>query len=367
MDPKVRFQNRQFNQKLQQARTFKRTARPIPESELKKFLTGVGLGTIFRQILAILILGGAIYLVYIPNFLTWQTIRIDGMSQADEQQTRDAITQAIKDAKFYNPQHNLLFVSKKRLQEVITKIPAVSQINSIHRDFKTHTITISITSKYERFLLRTNDNVLDVYNDGRVKGVAGVDRNYWPAVQNSQMIKLELAGKISNPNNNQILTINSVQYLNDLQKELIGIKGSPLAYIQIPLPEFRQPASPADVIKSEIETKPSTATATANTGLSEPDKSHPEAQLATTTTENTVEVQSPLNTEELDIVLQKGASASQSFRVIIDTKENAHDVVQRLNLLLSQTAPDRYSQLSYIDLRLSNRAFVCLVNTPCSK
>ncbi|HEX3099924.1 MAG TPA: hypothetical protein VHQ41_03040, partial [Patescibacteria group bacterium] len=51
IDPKIRFQNRQFNQKLHEARTFKRTARPVPEGAIERFLRKIGLGSRWLQIL----------------------------------------------------------------------------------------------------------------------------------------------------------------------------------------------------------------------------------------------------------------------------------------------------------------------------
>ncbi|HEX3095887.1 MAG TPA: hypothetical protein VHQ20_02085 [Patescibacteria group bacterium] len=375
VDPKIRFQNRQFNQKLQQARTFKRTARPIPEGSFSRFLKSIGLGTIFRQILAILIVGALVYIVYIPNFLTWKTIKIEGMTDADRVATEDAINASINSAHFYNPQHNLLFVSKKRLNEAISKIPAVNQINSIHRDFKNKTIVISITSKYERFLVRSSDSVYDVYNDGATKGVAGISSDYWPSVQNVGMVKIQVDGKITNPENKVFISPDSAKYINQLQGELRGIVGSSLAYIKIPLPEFKQPVAPDQTTTQETTAQPasepqtnSNSNANLNTNspaenqITSPDLAQPVLEPVKAS-----EVQIPLNTDEIEIIMQKGADPNRTFRVIIDTKESAHDVVQRLNLLLSQTAPDRYNLLNYIDMRIQTRAFECLAGAPCNK
>ena len=69
LDPKVRYQHASFTRKLQQARTYQRSNRPVPDSDLEKFLQKVGLGKRINKILAVAILLCLVYLVYIPNFL----------------------------------------------------------------------------------------------------------------------------------------------------------------------------------------------------------------------------------------------------------------------------------------------------------
>ena len=68
----------------------------------------------------------------------------------------------------------------------------------------------------------------------------------------------------------------------------------------------------------------------------------------------TPEISLPISAEELTLVMQKGGDKSRTYNVIIDGKESANDVVQRLNLLLSQTTPERFNNLSYVDLRIKD-------------
>lgn len=371
IDPKIRFQNRQFNQKLHQARTYKRTVRAIPEGGFQRFLTAIGLGSAWKQILALLILGGLIYIVYIPNFLSIQKIIITGMSPDDTTATQNAVEEVIKSAHFFDPQRNLLFLSKSRVSQAVMHVAGVDRVNSIKKDFKNKTVTISITSKYERFLVRDSEKVYDVYNDGTTKGIAGVDRTYWESVQNPGMVKIDLKGKVMNADSKQFLSPETVKYILEAEDQMKGIVGSSLAFVQISLPEVKKPSgefeeSPVPEIENPQPEKVSLDDKM-TTQLEPENDGKPAVDVILPTPEPLIEINLPLKADELEFYLQKGSDSKSLFRVLIDTKENPHDMVQRLNLLLSQTASDRYNLLAYIDLRVKTRAFVCLLGTVCDK
>ena len=358
VDPKVRFQNRQFNQKLYQARTFKRTAKPIPEGSVAKLLNQIGLGSPWRKALAILIIGGAVYLIYIPNFLTWQTLVVEGMSESNREATESKIIESISSAQFYNPQKNLLFVSKNRIEEAALSVGAVDRVERIERNFKNKTITVFVGSKYERYLVRSTDNVFDVYNDGTGKSIAGVSRDQWESLINPSMVKVDVNAKIINLDNREFLNQRTSQYISQLEGELKAVTGSTLHSMKIVLPEFKQPlppVEPAENEEPEIDDTPEEI-------IEEKPESPTQAPA-----EQIIETSLPLNADELELVFVKGNNPHRTFRVIIDTNEPTRDIVHRLNLLLSQTESDRYDKLSYIDLRIPTRAFVCLVNSPCTR
>jgi hypothetical protein len=359
LDPKIRFQNRQFNQKLHEARSFKRNVRQVPESEFARFLAAIGLGSIWRQMFVIFAVGGIAYLVYFPNFLTWHTVSVSGLADTEQALAQDAITNSLLSAPFYNPQKNMLFVSKERIAEAAFQSSAVDEIISIKKDFKNKVINIHIKAKHERFLVRTPESVLDVYNDGTIKGQAGIKLDSWPTTFNPQMLKLDVPGKIVDNGAKEFLVSNSVVYLDEISTAVKGITGSTLSHIKIVLPEVRQPAPPEVTEESEdaIVEEDKSSDESENEEVSEPTNdqfpiAYPEVTL-------------PLKADEIELVFQKG-NTQRTFRVIVDANEKPAELVDRLNLLLSQTAPDRYNQLSYIDMRIKIRAFVCLINAPCN-
>lgn len=360
LDPKVRFQNRQFNQKLQQARTFKRTTKPIAEGSVDRFLSRMGLGSRLLQAGLVLLAIGIVYLVYIPNFLSLQSISVEGASDSDRMSIEAVVRDSLGSAPFYNPQRNLFFVSKSRVQEAVLSVAGVGEINQISKNFNNGQLHIVVTSKYEKFLVRTNERVYDVYNDGVLKGEAGVSRAEWDSLENPSMIKINIASTVSPQDTREFLTASTVKYISELQENAQGIVGSTLKYINLSNAELGTSEPPSG--------EPPSAEPEQTETPSQSSDEISESEISTGILEPTLvdlQIRLPISAGQLDLVFQKGTDARRTFRVIVDTKESAHDLVQRLNLLLSQTSPERYGRISYIDLRVKSRAYVCLLNTVC--
>lgn len=369
LDPKVRFQNKQFNQKLNEARTFKRTARPIPEGGFERFLRRVGLGSIWRQIFFALLVLGAVYLVYAPNFLSVQSIKVEGLAESELVKVQTAIQDDLNKVPFYNPQRNLLFLSKARVNKVLSQIPGIDRVENLDKQFKEKTLLVTLRAKHEKFLVRSNDSVFDIYNDGLLKGPAGLNYDAWLSVQNPRMIKVDLGAKISElPQDSkeikQFFSNDTVAYMTEVNEALKGIVGSPLAYFSVRIPQL---VEQQEFIEANLPTTPEeelTPEDVPDEALAETEIDQPLPEVEEVPVSD-IEVSLPINADELNFVFQKGTNSMRTFNVIVDTKENPDQLVQRLNLLLSQTAPDRYNNLFYIDLRIQTRAFVCLLNSPC--
>lgn len=379
IDPKIRFQNRQFNQKLHEARTFKRTAKPIPEGSFDRFLKRIGLGSRWMQALVVLLFLGVVYVVYAPNFLTLQTIRVEGLSDEQRKLAETAIEDSLNKTPFYNPQRNLFFLSKDRVNRAVMSVPGVDLVEKVSKNFGQKTLTVIVKAKHERFLVRSNDQIFDVYNDGTLKGQAGLSRDAWAGVQNPGMAKVDLGANVPSQETRQFFSPESVEYMIRLQEALKGIVGSPLAYFSIRIPQLKEQQDLIDaaaeqqrLLEEEIAAQNSDTADEENatgpeTEIDPAITEEPATETAPTITLPKIDITLPIKADELDILLQKGTNQQRVFKVIVDTKENPEQLVQRLNLLLSQTAPDRYNNLSYIDLRIPSRAYVCLTNSPCTR
>lgn len=365
LDPKVRFQNRQFNQKLQQARTFKRNARPVPEGAFSKFLTRVKLGSAWRQVgLALLVLA-ILYIVYFPNFLTLQSIQIDGVSDSDRANIEASLRDNLAKVPFYNPQRNIIFLSKARINAVLASFPQIYTIDKVDKNFVKKSLHIVVTPKQDRFLVRSKDKAYIVYNDGSIKTELGNDLSVWDTISDQRLIKLDIPASIITKNN-QFLSPDLVTYIFSLVNELKGITGSKLVYLNIPLTsEKKQPISPPvdPLITNEQESTNGNLDSTPV--VQQPDPVDQLVSEENPEESKVVEIHTPIALEELNLYFQKGDQVGKFFKVLIDPTENSKELVQRLNLLLSQTTPERYTNLSYIDLRIKNRAFVCLIGAAC--
>lgn len=359
LDPKVRFQNRQFNQKLQKARTFKRSIRPVAEGRVNQFLNKIGLGSRIIQTGVILLALSILYFVYVPNFLSLQNITVEGVSESEKSALIAVVRNALGESPFYNPQRNLLFLSKSRVQQAVMSDRGIDHVVSINKDYHQKTLHIFVMAKYEKFLVRTNDKVFDIYNDGTLKGEAGLERDSWITTQNPNMIKIDVQASVLVQNNHEFFTPSTVNYITELSTNLQGIIGPTLQFVSL---SNNYTSAPTNIEDSKIDDDSSTQTdneLAKNTSMNEEktETNAPEVLVP--------EMRLPINPSQMDLVFQKGDNPKRTFRVIVDTGENANDLTQRLNLLLSQTTPTRYNEISYIDLRVKNRAYVCLLNTNC--
>ncbi len=378
IDPKIRFQNRQFNQKLHAARTFKRTAKPIPDGSFDRFLRNIGLGSRWMQIFVALIVLGVVYVIYAPNFLSVQAIRIEGLSDEEAARVQSAVEDKLNNTPFYNPQRNLLFLSKDRVAEAALSVAGIDTVEKITKNFGQKTLYVTLRPKHERFLVRTRELVFDVYNDGTLKGQAGLDIAQWSSIVNPGMAKVEVAANVPAQDSRQFFSPDTVKYMIQLQEALKGIVGSPLVYFSMRIPELKEQQDMLEATRKleeeKLQAEESEEEIDAESGEEPSAEGEAESQPVEEVTAEpqpvalpSIDITLPVNADELDVVLQKGTNAKRTFRVIVDTKENPEQLVQRLNLLLSQTAPDRYDQLSYIDLRIQPRAYVCLLNTVCNR
>lgn len=327
-----RFQHRHFTQKLNEARNYKRNARAIPEHPVELFLMRIGLGSRWAQVLAGAIVLGILYLIYIPNFLTVQQVKVQGLSDSNTIIAEGAAKQSLSDAFFLNPQHNLVFLSQERVKQAVAKVPSVYQVTAVKKDFKTKSLLITVSPKYERFLVSDGERVYDVYNDGVFKGQAGISKDGFPTTINPNMLKVVLPKPINPQEHEQFFTADAVKDLETIANGMKDVPNSPLSEF------FAGTISSQEVLNDDG---------------------------STSTVQGDLEL--PISSGEIKAVLEKNNNPQQTFVVMFDGQSDLNDAIARLKLLLSQTTPDRYKNLFYIDMRLSERAYICLVNTSCAK
>ncbi len=357
LDSKVRFQHKQFATKLSSARSYRRQARAVPESSLDRLFAQIGLRSRWSQALAGLALAAILYLLYIPNFLSLQTINIVGLSESQARDLEIAIRDEIGSAPFYNPQRNLVFLNNQLIDYAALRVPSVYEIKMVKKDFANQSIYIEAESKYEKYLVATPEKVYDVYNDGTLKKESGLRRDQWPDLVNPNMIKVLLHQNINAEENRLFFHWDLFDKIIQLSELIKSVEGQELAYVT-----FKEPQ--AEPIKEELKPVVAEEELAAEAPAEEPKVEEPalEPELKPLPS-----LDLPINSSEVHMVFYKNNDRRLTYEVIFDTTRDAADSVNDLKLLLSQTNPDRYNQLAYIDLRLETKAFVCLVNSPCSK
>lgn len=390
IDPRVRFRNKQFNQRLKTARTYKRPIRPPAESAYENFLVSIGLGSKWKRYLLVVVLAGLIYLVYFPNFLSIKKIEILGTDDNGTQIIEKQVEQYFQSTKIWNPQKNLVLLSKSELQQELKGLANVDSVISIKKSFKSQTLTISVLSKYSKFLVSVNDShqVLDIYNDGTYKSVSGVQGTDWLKTKNENMLKVLVEnGSVSNQDlhpGTRFFSVGLQQYLANI---VMALNSSPISssttllFVDIPQSKKTTVSTSGDVESSGEELKEvenSNNDSTASQDKSQNNELHNDAQESTINPEGVkdlvvdiVPAKLPLESGQVELVFQKKPEKSPTsqkdiFRVIVDTQDDAMEVIKQLSLLLSQTSTERYNGLSYIDLRVDGRAYLCLLGSACS-
>lgn len=352
LDPKVRFQHKQFKSKLDSARSYKRTSRAIPESSFDRVMTAIGLPARWSQILVLVLFAGLFYLAYVPNFLSIESIHIQGLSDAQAQDLEASLRRQIADSHFFNPQHNILFFDKDSVDRALADVPSVHFIASLNKDIRGRSLYIEAESKYDRFLLAAPEQVFDVYNDGSLHQQSGVSRIDWDNHLNQSMIKVRLYQNLQFSANQAVFHRDLFAYMNRLIDVLAEVEGQQLAYLT-----FREPALPQPVAVEQPITE----------DLVEEDGQTEEVIEPVVVEPQIPNIQLPFNSSEVHAVFYKNNDLRSTYRVIFDATADAQKSADELRLLLSQTAPDRYDQLFYVDLRIPEKAFLCLENTACAK
>lgn len=229
LDTRVRWQRPNFRRQLQQARSYKRHARTIPQTPWGVFLSSIGLGGWLSRGLILLILILLIYLVYLPNFLFIQSVQISGAAGDDLASVKNTVEHFLN-KKLPWPQNNLLLLSKSKLANyLLTNNKKVLGINSISKDFP-DTLKLIITSRTDKFLLQTPQGTYNLANDGLVTSVAMPDAS---GTLPSGLTIIKLNGDDAVAVNQPALPVEEAKFLNVLLDQVPAITKSPIDHMEL--------------------------------------------------------------------------------------------------------------------------------------
>jgi hypothetical protein len=325
LDPRVRFQHANFTRKLEQARNYKRVSRPRPDSRLQAGLEKVGFAHLLPQLLLAAALILVAYVLYVPNPLFIQKVEIEGLSAEYQSLAQNAVADYQRRQPWYVPVNNFFFFSASAAaQTLANQVPAISKIDSARKSFRGKIIHIAVTQKYERYLVVRPENELVLYNDGTIKGQMPLQEDLLP---HSGMLITVTVNHLTPVNDGQEYFTPPFLALVDQAATLFPQRtGQNLAYFEVKLP-------------------------TEDPNLSD--------QFSDSWKQSGI-------VAVVDKKPESGNSNPKQLRIILEPGLDIAAAADRLKLLLDQTAPDRYRSLYYADLRLPNRAYLCLINTPCA-
>ncbi len=325
LDPRVRFQRAGFTKKLQVARSYKRVARVRSENRVEAGLQKVGLASLIMQLLLAAALIAAAYVLYVPNPLFVKEIKVEGLNNDNRLLAQQAVDEYQHSRPWYVPAANYLFFDPQKMAEAIAaKVPAVSKVIASEKTFRTKSARIVLIEKYERYAVFRPQDELILYNDGTVKKILPKMGEDLP--QSGALVTVSVNHEAPVNVTDQYLDPALLSLVEDTANQFPQATGQNYAYFEAKLPE----GDPQTTQKFTESWKDGTLAAV----------------LVKTTA--------------------AGKASPPRFRVILEPSINISDTSAKLKLLLDQTPPDRYRGLVYVDMRLPTRAYLCLINTPCS-
>ncbi len=344
LDSKTRFQHQTFTKQLKVASSYKRNTKPVPENRFGYILKFVGLNSWWKQLLVAVFLGVMLYLVYMPNFLTLKNIIVSGIDQNGQNQIISDSQKYLNAQLFLKAPKNLLFLSTKNLKNYLAQNKDINQVVNIKKDFSHQSLHIDVEAKYTQFLLYTPQSVFDIYNDGSLRSTAGIKPDQFLTVANTQIIKLYTDGLLPDGENIQIITPEYTQKIVALNKLV-------LEKINLNLLYYKIESLNKKIINNNQETQ-----------------SNDQSANGVVTTDNIQqwEIVTPYKASSIDFILTPDKNSNNGFIVKIDPQLDLSKTIDQLSKLLNQTSSERLHSLSYIDLRVQDKAYLCLKNTVCN-
>lgn len=341
LDPRVKYQQRQFKGKLAKARTYQRPATGSFAAALRKFNWKLVAGVVIA-------LGIAWYISFVPNFLFVRSVVVEGSNNMVSAEVRTQVLHYIEGKYFVFPKKNLLFTSKRDLTSYLTTANAhVWKVTQVRKKWP-HDLIITIVPREPAFLWQSNSQQIIVANDGSVL----------PASESGDVaVLLPVFGQLTVTTN-----AGASVFEDGLLHSLTVIKN-----------DFSRIAVLPRVVRVDLVPVLAEGFAT-NLNLSlqgQPGSAAAQDAAATAT----VPPAAPKTPAVLDVpprelkvrVAADAAKAMPEFTVLLDVDDTNTTTLTRLKELLAGQPTDRLSHLAYVDMRFDSRVYICLTSAPCAK
>jgi cell division septal protein FtsQ len=341
-DKNNRFQKITFTHNLDRARNFKREVNKPPQFAVSKFLAVFGVRSWLSLLTSLVVFVGLCYLLLFPNFLWVKKIEVSGLPKDHEAQVEQFIRDEIsnKKARIFAGQ-NLLFVSSQDLtKKILQQFPDIKTVTKFSKIFPDQ-LKVTVETRNEEYLLiNKKDNYL-LYNDGAVSKIFQDNPKTLPAIpfifyswkDNSYSVG-EYA--ISSQQ------LKSVQQIRTILKNVYNLPVTAVAFGPIVNPEIQPEASTSDI--SIISTSTATSTLAST-------KKYRDAFIS-------------LAPNDIVVYVDRG-SYDSSFYIYFQLGDDLLSKIDRFGDLYNQMEATRKANLSYMDLRFDERAFLCVKNSPC--
>lgn len=332
MDTK-RFNNPQYKSQIRAARNYKRKARIRPEGKLQAVLYHSGLSSWKNRVIAVLILGVLVYLIYFAGFLQVSGIDVSGADQTVTAQIQAEFSSFIRGrVGLIFPEKNILFLSKAKFSAyLLSDNYGVASVNEIKKSPFNH-ISISVSQRLPLYVLEMQPS----------------------QQQQSQQVQQPQAQPASNQNPGQAQAA---------QQTTAPVA---LAYYILNSDSTIGRQISADQIGALIPVKDTAA-----------DNIFPGEKFLNSQQNDFMNyINSNANAKlSLDVASYEipGRASGQlivyfkqGFKVLFNSSVNAQDYLGRMEKIWLQLSPQQQASLVYMDLRFDNNAYACYKGSPCA-
>ncbi len=330
----TRYEHIQFRAKLKQARTHKRVVHSLARQRL---VGAFRLVIRFWKVLllVLLILGLGFLVVFYKPLLFVTQVDVVGMDSSLNSEVKQDIANYLTTKHWLLPQANILLLSETGLSEyILDHNKLVWKVEKVERKYP-HRLVVTVAARAETFVFGgQNNQVVYIANDGTVMDTAqaepGVLSIMWPGehlvAPGSQFLAGALLDTLLSIRNN-FVSATGLETLGSVEIVPLRVHTTEITNKTVPTGEDALAAELLSKTMELVDVPPQEV------------RVHVEANAKTTT---------------------------PAFYIMLDVGKNTSETLGNLKLLLGAQAPERLSNLFYIDMRFGNKAFICLRAAPCA-
>lgn len=341
-----RFEKITFVREIDRARGYRRSVKPEPKFPVTKMLARFGVRTWLGLFVICAMIAGLSYVLLFPNFLWVSKIDILISNQVLGQDIKNYTDQMLagKKLKLF-ARRNLLFIKNEEIKKGIEdRFPEVKTVSKVRRVFPS-SLQITVEARSLAYVLFSPEKRVTLFSDGVVIGEYDLD----PRSDSSLPFLFYVFKKRNLALGDKAVSDNELMALEHVRKEFsANLNLFVTAAAFGPGPALLTVASPQDISapSSSLETAATT------TMLSEARVLPSKSAFVN------------LGPQDMVLLVDRG-SEEKNFFVYLPLHKDIDTQLERLFLLYNQMEPSRKDALSYIDVRYSERAFLCIKKTPC--
>jgi hypothetical protein len=295
-----------------------------------------------------------VYVVLFSPWLTVSRVVVVGLADNDRVTVTDRVRDFLHNRPWYTFSRRALFVPTETIAGTVAGMPEVAAVQLVRYSWRDGVVTITVDPGLPRFVFTLDGQSYSVYESGKLVRTG-------PAAEPTKLQSLVLPSdaRIALDNQTMLLTARTARVLAGLRRNLLDLYVPTMVAWYIEPVDYKEPrvVTPSVVTTTLNNIPVATTTAT----LSQPLVPEPVVEPVVALPKN---IAVPITAATIEARIT--VDPTHNYRLIFDIQREPANAAHELRQLLEGLGVDRLSQLAYIDLRIADKAFVCLRNAPCA-